>query len=254
MNKHIGITAFIFTTLISCSIPKQATTPTVSKQTFTFDYAPKESAKLGSASMVLAFIKPEYATNFTLSSNELFGRFKTGLTGDIEELIISKGFTLKGPYESRDEMVFEDKKQIEMAISIEINPAFSSAVGEWKSRYHMNLLNAGNSYYSYSYSGKVSLTGKINVSGIEPLTNEKIWSKSVSIPNIENIQITTQNEYLSKQSESQLIEDPAVYNAIGRALQTQYAGIMDKIAVHFNVEELASLKSQIKELKSKKGF
>jgi hypothetical protein len=240
--------------LAGCSASKQATTPTVTKQTFTFDYTPKESAKLGSASMVLAFIKPGYLSNFSYSSNELFQRFKTGLTGDIEELIIAKGFTLKGPYEGRDEMVFEDKKRIDIAIVIEIDPAFTSVEGEWKSQYHMNLLNASNSYYTYSYTGKVSLTGKINISGVEPLTGEKIWSKSVSIPNVENIQIATQNTYTGKQSDIQLINDPAVYNALGKALQSQYAGIMDKIAAHFNVEELKSLQGQIKELKSKKGF
>lgn len=242
--------------LMSCSIPKQATTPTITKQTYTFDYTPKETAKSGSGAMVLAFIKPGYASSFSFSSNELFQRFKSGLTGDIEELIIAKGFSLKGPYDGRDEMVFEDKKRIDMAISIEINPEFSSKEGDWTSRYHANLSLLGTSspYYSYSYTGKVSLTGKINISGVEPLTNEKIWSKSVSIPNVENISIMTTNVYMSKVSDDKLMDDPAIYNALGKALQAQYTGIMDKITAHFNVEELKSLQAQIKELKSKKGF
>jgi hypothetical protein len=33
---------------------------------------------------------------------------------------------------------------------------------------------------------------------------------------------------------------------MGTALQAQYAGIMEKVAAHFNVEELASLNGQIK--------
>jgi hypothetical protein len=52
----------------------------------------------------------------------------------------------------------------------------------------------------------------------------------------------------------ELINDPGVYNELGKALMTQYDGIMNKIATHFDVEELASLKTQIKELKAKKGF
>jgi hypothetical protein len=247
---------FFLLFLIGCGTTKQAITPLVTKQTFTFDYTPKEDAKLGSTSMVLAFIKPSYVSDFRYSSNELFQRFKSGLSGDIEELIIAKGFSLKGPYEARDEMVFEDKKRIDMAINIEISPGFSSIEGEWIAKYHSNLSLLGSStpYYTYSYTGKISMTGKINISGVEPLTNEKIWSKSVLIPNIENISIATQNEYRSKQTDAQLIGDPAVYNALGTALQTQYAGIMEKVAAHFNVEELKSLQSQIKELKSKKGF
>jgi hypothetical protein len=38
------------------------------------------------------------------------------------------------------------------------------------------------------------------------------------------------------------------------AHQAQYSGIMERVAVHFNVEEFASLKTQIKALKGKKGY
>lgn len=96
--------------------------------------------------------------------------------------------------------------------------------------------------------------GKINLSGVEPLTNEKIWTKSVNIPNVENINIETSNKYNRMLTAVELVNDPGVYNAIGKALRQQYAGIMDKIAAHFNADEFATLKGQIKELKSKKGF
>lgn len=254
MNKYVPV-IFIILFAVSCSAPKQMASA-VSKQTFAFDYTPKESARSGSASMVLAFIKPGYASNFVYSGNELFRRFKTGLSGDIEELIIAKGFTLKGPYEGRDEMVFDDKKRIDIAINIEISPAFSSVQGEWSSKYHANisLLKGSSPYYTYAYTGKVSLTGKINISGFEPLTNEKIWAKSVSIPNVENIPIVTQDNYTTRLTDAQIMEDPLVYNAVGKALTAQYDGIMDKISAHFSVDELKSLQAQIKELKSKKGF
>lgn len=236
--------------LLGCAIAKQAPTPT--KQTFTFDYTPKESSNPGSASMVLAFLKPYYAATFMQGGGELFKSFKDGLTNDIEELIIAKGFTLKGPYQGYDEMVFDDKKRIEMAIVIEISPQFTAVEGDWKQ--HTSILNMGSSPYSYSYEGKMSLVGKINVSGIEPLTNEKIWSKSVTIPNVENVPIVTSVRYSSRLTDNELMSDPAVYNAMGKALQSQYSGIMDKIAAHFNKEEFKTLQGQIKELKSKKGF
>jgi hypothetical protein len=246
MKKIIAF--FCIASVVSCTSLQQTTQ--ASKQTFTFDYTPKNTNPLGSASMVLAFIKPYYAVEFKSATSELFKSFKSSLGNDIEELIISKGFTMKGPYVSHDEMVFEDKKRVEMSILIEISPSFTAVEGGWK--YNIGLLGYGET--TYSYSGKVSLVGKINISGIEPLTNEKIWSKSVSIPNVENIAIATSKKYTGILSEAELMNDPGVYNEMGKALQTQYAGIMDKIAAHFSVEEFQSLKPQIKELKSKKGF
>ncbi len=230
-----------------CFGPQQAVQ---TKQTFTFDYAPKESGKSGSANMVLAMVQPYYASEFTSGSGELFKAFQTALGGDIEELILSKGFTLKGPYQGYDEMVFEDKKRTDILIQIEISPRFTAQEGGWKT----NISILGPSNNTYSYSGKASLVGKINISGVEPLTNEKIWSKSVLIPNVENISISTSNRYTRVLNSVELINDPGVYNELGKALRTQYGGIMEKIAAHFNVEEFSSMKNQIRELKSKKGY
>lgn len=200
--------------------------------------------------MVLALVKPYYATEFTSGSGELFRSFREALGNDIEELIIAKGFSLKGPYESLDEMIFEDKKRTEVLIQIEIAPRFTAQAGGWKSHFMI----VGSDRYMYSYEGTVSLVGKINISGVEPLTNEKIWSKSVSIPNVEDIAIETSKKYKKILNDFELINDPQVYNMLGKALMRQYAGIMDKVTAHFNVDEFHTLKVQVKELKSKKGF
>jgi hypothetical protein len=252
MNQNVfGRTGLFLSGLllfIGCAAVKQ--TPTITKSTFTFDYTPKTTNKSGSSSMVLACISPSYAKGFSSGSAELFKNFRSALGNDLEELIIGKGFTMKGPYLAFDEMIFEDKKRTDVAIMIEIAPSFTAAEGGWKE----NVSLLGSAYSSYSYSGKASLVGKINLTGIEPLTNEKIWSKSVLIPNVENIPIATSNKYKQIVGSDVLFEDPGIYNAIGKALQEQYEGILSKIEAHFNPEEFNSLKSQIKELKSKKGF
>jgi osmotically-inducible protein OsmY len=249
MRKTLLNTLCIF--LFSGFFTAQQTAQTT-KQTFTFDYTPTQSTKSGSVPMVVALLKPYYAPTFQNGSNELFSNFRQALGGDIEELIIAKGFTIKGSYQAFDEMVYEAKQRTDMAIQIEINPRFTAGEGNWKANYHVNLTGA--SYNTYTYDGKVSLIGKINLSGFEPLTHEKIWSKSVSTPNVENISIQTTGTYTRQLQDFELYKDPGVYNAIGKALGTQYQGIMEKIAAHFNAEEFMTLKSQIKELKSKKGF
>ncbi len=246
MKKEFSILAFAFILMQSCGLLSY--TPTVTKQTFTFDYSPKTINKSGSAGMVIALVQPYYANSFSSSGIGLFKTFKQAMGNDLEELIIAKGFTMKGPYSALDEMVFEDKKRTDMIIQIEIIPDFASSEGNWK------VNNAIIGQMSYSYSGKTSLVGKINITGIEPLTNEKIWSKSVQIPSEENIIIQSSGKYTRPLNGSEVFEDAGIYNATGNALKNQYTGIMEKISAHFSPEELSSLKGQIKELKSKKGF
>jgi hypothetical protein len=247
MKKKTILSVLVTALFAGCFAPQQAAQ---TKQTFTFDYTTKTSAPLGSAGFVVGLIKPVYPVTFQASNSEIFKSLRRGLASDIEEVIIAKGFSLKGPYESLDEMIFEDKKRTDMLIQIEIAPSFTAVQGNWKSHYNP-LLGAN---FTYSYSGKASLVGKITLTGVEPLTNEKLWVKSVSIPNIENIDIATTSRYQRQLTDLEILEDPGVYNAIGKALQQQYMGIFDKIAVQMSVEEFNSLKTQIKELKSKKGF
>lgn len=232
-----------------CFPPPQQTAP-ASKQTFSFDYTAKEAGKLGSAGIALALVRPYYAANFSDGSGELFRTFQQAMGSDIEELIIAKGFTLRGPYQAYDEMVFEDKKRTDMLIQIEIAPQFTAFEGGWK----MNVSILGTAYSTYSYLAKVSLVGKINLSGVEPLTNEKIWSKSVLIPPVENIELKSSNRYSTTVPWTEIRNDPGIYNALGQALQAQYSSIMEKVAAHFNADEFATLRAQIKELKAKKGY
>lgn len=230
--------------LLSCSTTHQTVQ---SKQTFSFDYAPKEAVKAGSVDMLLGLVHPQYVAGFQSSSNELFRQFKTAIGNDIEELIVAKGFNLKGPYESYDDMVFDDKKSTDVVIQIEMDPQFTAAEGTWKNVFTMNG-------WMVTYSGKVSLIGKINLSGVEPLTNQKIWSKSVSIPPIENIIIETSQKYDHVLSGWELYQDPGVYNAVGQALSLQYKSIMEKIAAQINAEEFISMQQELTELKAKKGY
>lgn len=244
----LGSTLFF---LGGCSLMQLPTTPPA-KQSFSFDYKASAVQKPGSAGTVLALVKPNYGNNFKLGDNELFSRLRLSMAADVEELLIDKGFTIKSdqPFESLDDMIYDDKKVTDMAIRIELNPEFDGANGDWKTNY--NLLGGP---MTYSYSGTVSLIGKVNLTGIEPLSGQKIWSKSVNLPEIRNIAVRTQLVYASTSSnEILLFNDPGIYNAIGVAFAAQYEAVMNKIAAHFNPEEFRALKSQIKELKTKKTF
>ena len=71
---------------------------------------------------------------------------------------------------------------------------------------------------------------------------------------MENIAPQSSYRYQTTVPWAELPNDPGIYNALGDALQAQYNGIMDKVAAHFNVEELNALKNQIKELKGINGI
>ncbi len=236
--------------LISCSTAKNVT---VQKETFNFDYKTPTIAKTGSANILVNLVKPHYASEFNNAGSELFENFRQFMGNDIEELLVDKGFRVKGPYESFDDMVFDDRKDADIAIDVEIVPQFTARDGSWHTYTNKFSFQAPATYYYYE--GTVSLIGKINITGYEPLSKEKIWVKSVPIPAITNINVTTSSKRLSGTNlNNDFYNDPAVYNAIGKALKEQYAATFKKIDAQLDPREFETLKSQIKELKSKKGY
>lgn len=223
------------------------------KQTFTFGYKTTNQARPGSSGVLIALLQPHYWERFRYNNVDLFDNYRSYIEKDIEQLLVDKGFRLKGPFQSYDNMIFDDKKEADVAIEISIEPTFTAADGSWRA-YKQFALN-GNAPTYYYYSGTVSLIGKIVMTGYEPLSHEKIWVKSVDIPSVTDINITTANRtFESPTVNAAFFNDPNVYNALGTALQQQYGNILSKMDALTDPREFISLKPQIKELKSRKGY
>jgi hypothetical protein len=211
--------------------------------------------------MSIALIMPSYAKEMGQTTGiELLDRFRKSMGTDVEELLIERGYTLKGPFDSADEMLFNDKKDADIAVYIEVRVESLSTSGGWTQSWGSVLLATNTSEVEEYYEGTLSLGGKIVFSGIEPLTGEKIWAKSLEIPKQSNIKVKTEHVYSGRASLTSeeinllLLKDPSVHNALVQPLQNIYQTSLSKIENYFEPEELRSLKPQIKELKAKKGF
>jgi hypothetical protein len=248
----------LFTALyiMGCSASKQVV---ASKQTFTYDYKSPNTAQPGSANTLITLIRPYYAVSFaqTYGDADVFTNFQKFIGDDIQELLIDKGYRIKSTHPTFDNMTYDEKKEVDVALEIEIVPSFAAAQGGWKAFKHIPFWSTKNGtsiYYTYQYNGTVSLIGKINLYGLEPLSHEKIWIKSVPIPSITNIKINTSNTLTQNAVNLEFLNDPNVYNALGIALQNEYQSILSQIDTYLDPREFQDLKDQIKELKSKKVY
>jgi len=247
----LGVFAFLFWG--SAAQKHVAAAP---KQTFTFDYKTKSPVAPGSANITLSLVRIRFADRISrFNSADIFTAFQRDFEKDLEELLVDKGFRIRGPYSLYDEMVFEDKKESDVGIEVEIEPRFTAAEGGWKAYQPFQLSSTRQTLYYYE--GTVSLTGKINLTGYEPLSHERIWVKSVEMPSITNINVSTAIRDFTQPvngDDPLFLNDANVYNALGNALQQQYQGILAKVDAYFDPREFTSLRPQIKELKSKKGY
>jgi len=116
--------------LFFASSPSKNSSSTIqAKQTFVFDYKTASINNPGSANMLVSLVRPRYASKFSFGNSELFTHFREFMEKDIEELLIDKGYQVKGPYSNFDDMVFDDRKGSDIAIDIEIEPEFTAQEG-----------------------------------------------------------------------------------------------------------------------------
>jgi hypothetical protein len=235
-----ALTLAFFTILFfGSATSKKATTPLAP---FTFDYSPPSSSLAGTAKFTIALVYPSYTGNFAYAMQSPFKEFRQSMGNDINELLIARGFSLKGPFETWDNMLYNDKQQSDVAITVEIDMNIQQTSGGWK--YHQDVVIAANSYNSYNAT--LNFNGKLNIVAMETTTRQKIWSKSVSLPQ-EGVAVATEAGYTNTGVIP--LGDPGVYNPIVRTLSEFYKSTLGQIYAYMEPQEMLTLKDQINQIR-----
>jgi hypothetical protein len=237
-----------------CTTAKSATAPT--KQTFTFSYKTSHTVAPNSSDMVLALVRPYYANNFAYSNNEIFKSFRQYMGDDVNQLLNDKGFRLMNKtYYSLDEMTYDDKKTTDIVLIITLNADFKAGGGQgWLSHRPFSLNQYSLPPLEWQFNGTVSLSPHLTIVGMEPLTGQKLFTKSLEVPSIENISIITSRNLPSNEFNESFFNDPSVYNALGTTLQASYTNCLQQMDTYIDPREIANYKSEVQELRSKKVY
>jgi hypothetical protein len=108
------------------------------------------------------------------------------------------------------------------------------------------------------YQGTLSSSGgEIDILGIEPMTQQTVWRKSVTIPAIPAINIDPKLRFGPNQGEDYTYmynTDPTFHNALGEALSEAFNATFKQIDAYIDPRDLEGRKPEIKELKNKKVY
>lgn len=242
------IVAFAVVLLIGSASPKKA----IPKMSVIFDHAPKGAAAPGSAGISIGLIKPYYAEKYKKAENvDLFTRYRDGLAGDIQELLLAKGFTMKEPYDNLADMTYTDKKTTQLILDIRISPDIDTRSLTTVETGSLASALLADSRKAYRFKGTVSFGGRIELIAYEPMTHERLWTKSAELPQQNNIEVQTVDAYYQVTYE-ELLDDVGFYNPISQAMQKSYETVLTKMENYIDVEEFKALLPQVKELKARK--
>lgn len=214
-----------------------------------FDYTPPERANPRSANITIALINPVFADEDPNKLVPPYSTFIENMADDFEEMLIAKGFSLRGPFTTRDEMVYGDKTKSDIALEINISLKEEGNLQLQRKTNWAKTINKSASDH-YMVGGTFYHYGNIIIEATDPFTGEKFWKKTVSLPRKE-INCQGLETWTGKPTPTQMLSlDVGIYNPITKALEAYYQEAIATAWRHIDVQEMKMIKKEIKNSKN----
>jgi hypothetical protein len=235
--------------LISCGSVNQLATTKYNPQ---FTYTPEQRTQISESSLSIAIIDPVFSDGKNNNLVEPYSSFVRNMADDFEESLNANGFKIKGPYRSRDEMVYGDKLNSDLAIEIEVE--ILSEKGDFGSR----ALSFGDALLydnAYKLGGTFYHKGRIIITATDPIDGEKFWKKTVDI---DRKAIVTDGELkftgpVSTLTDEIVLSDVGIYNPVAKVLESYYAETMSNLSRQIDSREMEQVSKQIKAKRERVG-
>jgi hypothetical protein len=253
MKKTVSLLILaIFLLLNGCSSPKDLS-QSVQKVSPKFDYGAPSNLGIGSANMSIAIVKPVFITDKPEYLVSPFPEMATSMGNDFEELLSAKGFTMKGPFSSRDQMVYTEKLNTSFIIEIQIdfNYQINQSYISHTEFGFLNILFLEGPSFKYSTKGTLTFNGNLVLTAISPQYGEKIWKKNLALESNTFTYTGAKLWRLTPNIADQLREDNVFYNQFSSELDKFYTNALNTVWQQIDINEMKIIAKQSKEADEK---
>lgn len=221
---------------------------------FLYSYDPPEIKPPASVKTTIAIVSPDYSNKYIPVDYSKVGKgLARSIAADLDKIIVAKGMTVTGPYDSLDMMAYPDKKNADLSLT----PEFffntqSRELDDWKHK-------DGNMQQTVG----VRLDGSIILALREPLSSEKIWIKKIPVAELSEEAVVIaeskpiyrrQGDYLPIGYEAGRILYDGKQDAIANMIKKLYPTIMNTAWKYLDTQEINILKEKAKEIRVKKVY
>ena len=216
-----------------------------------FDYMPPETAVSGSADVTFAVVGARFEN--PASSFGSFADFANSMSNDFTEMVLSRGYTVRGPFRTHYEMTYPEKSGSDLVLTATVD--FTSDTSQLLLRESLFSGLTGDSVPNYFVSGTVTLGTRVTLVVSESITNELMWSKSVSFDPIE-VALSSAKAYPRTliTLDALLTHEDKFYTDLGSALEGQYAEVMRSTWGYLDPNEMRIVKRQSLEVRERAVF
>lgn len=221
--------------------------------TANFVFNPPKQDAVVPVDVTFTVFNPSYKTSNGLMwfSSRPFANLHNAIRQDIQQVLTSKGFAVRGPYESYDFIPFQDKKAIDLLVlpTVELSVTLKD--------HQERAENMWQPAADQIQTGNAEVRGRIILEIKEITTQELMWIKTIPFKNFTFPYFvkTSYKEYaqIKKSGSGRLYSYDPVFNGMAKGLEEQYPDIMSTFYKLLDAEEMTIIKKEAQELKSRKG-
>lgn len=247
MKKFIILLSCLM--LVGCAVTppeqKMEAEPYIAK----FDYTPDAQAAPDSSGVAFTVSNGSYKTNskdmlwFTYPQ---FAGLENGIKSDLGDIIIAKGFSVRGPFGSYDLIPYSDKKNIDMLLvpQIELHIKIKDQKSEVENIWAAPPVDI--------LAGNVEVSGKVTVELREIATLVLMWAKSVPFEEFQFSYRVRNCPFYNEKHRIVFDLKPIIMTDVAKGVESQYPEIMAAIASLIDAEEMNIIKKQCQEVRKDK--
>lgn len=214
----------------------------------------------------IAVVDPSYRNESGEDSvfvQKLYAKLGKGLSAsmgaDLDKLLIAKGMTTTGPYETRDDITYDEKKQSALTLAphifITVDLRLDNA---WQYiRDGQTVTQDGNTVYYRAQRGfTMTASGIVTFVMEEPLSTEKMWIKKLELDPVEvhGVEVYVANGDPGDLAPSNVPLYLGEVDALADTLRSMYPTIMQKFWTYLDPNEMLDLKKKSQEIRARKVY
>jgi hypothetical protein len=261
-NRRLRIGSLSLSVLVSGCVATQSAPPTPTPKA-NYDFMPTQPCdQPGSTKLTFALVSPSSAwvdSTFAGSATpKVFRDLSQAMRGDLLELITCRGYLTKGPFATFDEMVYPDREASQLLLEPQLDIRVAFDEFHWvQSGAFMQALTKSNTTF-YKFNGSATVGGHVTLSLKEPLTNTRMWTKSIEVPS-ETFRFTSDSAYGSPtgtmipngRAQQVVINDPGLLRLLLPKLEAMYGNVFRTTQNYLNPTEMQTVATQAADVRKK---
>ncbi len=264
MRPHRFVVAAFTTLAAACVAPLSSAPPPVPAARYDFSPASPCDAP-GATKLTLAIVAPRWHDQAMLPMGvpamayPLYNRPRTfldlaqAMRADFLELATCRGYLTRGPFDSFDAMVYPDREASQLLLEPElmIDVKLSNlATVEGSVLTQIIRVSAP----TYNLSGTATVAGRVTLALKEPITNTRMWTRSIEVP-AEAFDFVTANKYPGgitvPQAEAVVVNDAGLLRSLIPKLEKMYGSVFGTAQSYLDARELATVARQATDVRKK---